>query len=382
MSADPAPLLDPLQVLQASCKHWEAALQRSQDLLALTNSHGIEALLGSSLETAPLPEPWQRPPWQDAVSALVRTWHRERAREFFRRQELMQVLSQLQQQGLSVLLLKGTGLAYRYYSHPALRPRCDIDLLVAPGTQQRVIECLAALGYCRSTQEPQGERLSYQTSLYRQDPHGITHALDLHWRINNSQALANTLDYDSMWERAEPLRPLGEAAWIPCRTHLLLHAALHRAGHLRERNTIAGLEQRVGDRLLWLYDIHLLCADLSAEDWQDLCDEAIARGLAAVLVDALQRCRLSLGTMLPEAALNTLQSISGEPAAIYLRASPLQHLVADFRALDWRGRRQLAQEMLFPPVTQLRQQPSATESLPLFYLRRLWRGARKLIQGI
>lgn len=350
--------------------------------LSFSEFHGIQPLLGWALDVTPpadWPAIWHQAPHRELSATLLQAWRRERTRELFRRRELHQLLPALQHGGLRPLLLKGSALAYQVYPHPALRPRCDTDLLVAPGEQQNAIDALQQLGYQRATREPWGERLCYQTSLYRQDEDSVTHAVDLHWRISNRQALADTLDYSRLAARSQSLAAL-PGARIPCPIHLLLHACLHRAAHLREQREIAGVLQNSGNRLLWLYDIHLLSTGLDADDWRRLLDEARARGLRALLADGLRHSQAWFATPVPKALLEILDAPPREPAAAYLRASPLAHLLADFRALDWRGRRQLAREMLLPPAESLGWDSPGSAFVAFLYLRRIARGVcRRLL---
>lgn len=347
----------------------------------VSDFHGIQPLLGWALETISpdaWPVHWQAVGHGPLIDEYRCAWTRERLREWFRHRDLLQVLSTLTEAGLSPLLLKGAALAHRVYPHPTLRPRCDTDLLVTPEQRDTAIAALQSLGYQRTQREPRGERLSYQTTLYRRDEDGVCHAVDLHWRISNRQALAHTLVYGSLRSRAQAL-PTLPGALLPCRIHLLLHACLHRAGHLRERCQIAGQVLRAGNRLLWLYDIHLLVAALDAEDWRSLTEEAAALGLCRVLADGLGHTREHFDTPLPDGLLGALDAAGQESAAAYLRGSALSTLVTDFRTLDWRGRWQLGREMLFPPMARPGQETPGTLSLGWRYLRRLVRGGSRLL---
>ncbi len=54
-----------------------------------------------------------------------------------RERELVAVLAALAEAGVETLLLKGTPLAYTHYPEPALRTRCDTDVLIAAATATR-----------------------------------------------------------------------------------------------------------------------------------------------------------------------------------------------------------------------------------------------------
>ena len=62
------------------------------------------------------------------------------------------------------LVLKGGALAYTHYPNPALRPRGDTDLLVAPSARGRTEETLRRLGYTHGG-GMSGNLVSYQASV-------------------------------------------------------------------------------------------------------------------------------------------------------------------------------------------------------------------------
>ena len=75
--------------------------------------------------------------WNDwpaaCASRLIREARMQAAADMLRERELVAVLAALADAGVATLLLKGAALAYSHYPEPALRTRCDTDVLVATG---------------------------------------------------------------------------------------------------------------------------------------------------------------------------------------------------------------------------------------------------------
>ena len=99
--------------------------------------------------------------------------------------------------------------------------------------------------------------------------HGSSVDVDLHWRSSNSPALARLMDYEEMQARAVPVPSLGPAAFAPCPVHALLFACIHRAGHEHAPMYVDGVAVPVKDRLIWLYDIHLLASKMQGAELED-----------------------------------------------------------------------------------------------------------------
>src|SRR5436305_1421929 len=72
---------------------------------------------------------------------------RSAALETLQVETLREVLGALQASGVMALITKGTALAYSIYPAPDLRPRTDVDLLIADGDFAAVRAVFAALGF-------------------------------------------------------------------------------------------------------------------------------------------------------------------------------------------------------------------------------------------
>ena len=219
--------------------------------------HGVGPLLSRCFRGAPpagLPTP--------------RYLKDEAAIELMRKHELIRVLNALAECAVRPLLFKGTVLAHTLYASPVLRPRADTDILIDVGDRKSTTETLSELGY----QMPNalgGEFVTYQSGFVRRDRFGIEHVLDVHWRVSNTQMFSSALEHAELMSRSLPLTALGDHARMPALRDSLLLACMHRVHHFHSAYRVEGVESLSGDRLIWLYDIHLLLEAMEASELEE-----------------------------------------------------------------------------------------------------------------
>jgi hypothetical protein len=281
------------------------------------------------------------------------------------------------------VLFKGTALAYSLYANPVLRARGDTDLIVAPESTANVDAILKELGFVRNV-GVSGEFVSYQASYAREEDGGETHTLDLHWRINNSEVLARLFAYDELRGPAQALPKLCPQALCASPVHALLLACMHRATHKQNPIYVDGVAHYGGDRLIWLYDIHLLAESFTTAQWEEFAQLAEEKGLRAVCLEGMVRARSCFHTEYPEAVMAALaRAGSAEPAAIYLNGSRLRQQWMDFCAIPGvRNKLRFLRESVFPPEAYMRHKyPDARPGwLPWLYLRRAFGGVAKKLR--
>ncbi|MCC6869685.1 MAG: nucleotidyltransferase family protein [Burkholderiales bacterium] len=309
------------------------------------------------------------------VQALFERAHRD---------ELGRVLARFAQGGITPLIMKGSALAYTHYATPVERPRGDTDLLVAESHVRATGALLAGLGYTRG-HGVSGELISYEADWSRAAGAGFVHHLDVHWRVNNSQILARLLTYDELAPRAVPVPALGPHARTPCAVHALLFACMHRTGHANAPYFVDGRAYLGGDRLIWLYDMHLLVARMSDAEVAEFVALARAKRLRAICRDALALCAARFATPLPPPILAGLAPDGNiEPSARYLAGGRTRQMLGDFLALDGAAERvRWLQELAFPSAEYMRRQYPDSERrwLPVLYARRGLHGLWRLVAG-
>ncbi len=335
-------------------------------LPAFCARHGIHALIHLFLSKYE-PRP-NKPEW---IRALKQLAHLSAANSLLHEEELKKISAALDSNEIPCLVFKGVPLAYRIYPSPALRPRADIDLLFPQDDVIRARQCLIGLGYrCEPLVVPfdRGVFLTTQSNCIKQD-NGNTCIVDAHWRLNNSMVFADAMPFELLYRSARLLTEIPGRIRAPSEPHCLLIACFHRATELPN------------ERLIWLYDLHLLVQRLSETELSQTADLAIDSRTASVLHNGLDAARTVLGTPIDSGLLNRLASAGSrhrEPAMRVLMASGrLRRRAAEFRSIDgWRGRCAMLWSFLFPPRSYLELQGMDVEgeSLPWLYLKRLANG--------
>jgi hypothetical protein len=318
--------------------------------------------------------------WPEEIrSSVSATAYADAAFELARGLEIRSVLSALRADAIEPILLKGAALAYTVYEYPACRPRADTDLMIRQTDIPQIEQVMARLGYSRPLQ-CDGKLLFSQFELHRTDDLGITHAFDFHWRISTQPVFAEVLAYEELARVAERIQHLGENARGPAPLHSLLLACIHPAMHHRN-----------AERLIWMYDIHLLASRLGPIDFDRFAEMAVERRVAAICRQQLALVHRRFGTFVPAGVMTRLSARQAvETSEDYLHPGRRWHneLASSLRALpDSRDRRRLLSEVLFPSPRYMLNSygftPSSPASavLPLLYVHRAVRGAWNILRG-
>jgi len=311
--------------------------------------------------------------WRDWPDSL-RTALQEAARlhasiELASRRETSAVLDALAARGIEALILKGGALAHVAYPEPWLRTRGDTDLLVRPEARGAAFEVLERLGHARADSAG-GELASSEASFGKT---GAALPLDLHWRVNNSPLLSPLFDFDELRARAQPLPALGPHARGPGRVDATLLAAVHRATHHQMPVHAEGRSHR-GDRLIWLYDLHLLVPALAPAQRAELAARAAEHRVAGLCLDAFRATYAAFGTSLPADLEQGLDRAAArdEPSMVFLRGGRRGLLLAELRALPWRERARWLGEHALPPGDYMLRKYGTRRRwlLPALYVRR------------
>jgi Uncharacterised nucleotidyltransferase len=236
---------------------------------------------------------------------------------------LTEAVAALREKNIEPVLFKGTALAYSLYPNPVWRSRGDTDMIVAPQDWGRASEALVALGFRRDT-GVSGEFVSYQDSYTKEVDSG-RHTIDLHRRINNSELLSRLFSYAELRAEACSLPELCDGALGAGPVHALLLACLHPATHKHNPYFVDGIAYYGGDRLIWLYDLDLLLQSFAQAQWQEFVDQATAKGLCAISLDAIDQAAACYGTRCPDFVRRALTK-TGERVATYLTARICERL--------------------------------------------------------
>ena len=307
--------------------------------------------------------------WPQALLLrLQKTAVQQAAVELVLESDLCQLLASFAAVGVTALLLKGTPLSYTLYPEPGLRPRCDTDLLIAEEDRDKVTPLMRQMGYT-PLHEAQAEYINTQMTYARKTVQGLTCRYDLHWQVSNcNRDFSRKFNTGKLFACAEAVPALGENARTLSKADALILACFHRAGHFSHS----------GDRLIWLYDIHLLCQALTAQEGARFHQRAEELQMVSLCIDAIQTAQFWFRTILSEELKNLLQERAEPEAAAFLlgkdrKEGIRKRAVLELRRMSaWQERFSYILQNLFPPPDFMlwRYQKEKKIILPWLYVRR------------
>ena len=339
------------------------------ELIRLADWHGITPLLYHQLHQAGqldgLPASLR--------DALTSSHYQAIAAELASAQELARVIALLNTNGIDYILFKGTPLSWTLYPAAHLRTRCDTDILFPDkNSALRAAGLIREIGY-QTADAITGDFVMTQLCCYKNSTSGFQHTLDCHWKIKNHPYFWDRMSFDEIQSTAMTLSSPGQARY-PSPVYSLLVACLHRVAHIPHGNA---------DRLIWLYDIHLLVNTLNVQQMNEFVQRAIQKGLASVCLDSLLKTQQFLGTRIESTILEQLQKHADDTFfKPRYQQSPWRYLLDQFLSLPgWRARLILLREHLFPPVAYIQKKYATSNPLllPYYYLLRVIRGLLKLM---
>jgi colanic acid biosynthesis glycosyl transferase WcaI len=337
--------------------------------------HGVEALVYAALARRRNPSE----PADSLCAELKPGVHRAAARELARQAAVRAVLDRFAAAGIPVLVLKGTALAYTYYPQPYLRSRGDLDLLIPEHRQTDADAVLTTAGY--APQYQLREAGSFQLTYYPPASAVGADAIDLHEKLNDHRIFTPLLAFEQLFADSIPIPALGPHARSPSPVHMMLHACMHRAANFTTVYRAAGESFIEPNRLIWLYDIHLLANAFTRQDWTRLADFAEQHAIRQVCWDTLRASASAFQTSIPADVAKRLGAAKAkEPSATYLRTGLANKLLTDLKAQSsLRARWQLATSYALPAPDFIRQKYTYKKvPLPALYLLHITRGIARL----
>jgi hypothetical protein len=326
-----------------------------------------------------------RASWPEPLlQRLHRVALQQAAFEMIAEVDLCRLLTAFAQIGVRPLLLKGTPLSYTLYPESGLRPRCDTDLLILEQDRENVAILMKKMGYA-PLHEAQVDYINTQMSYARKAAQGMRCCYDIHWQVSNcNRQFSQEFSSGKIFEQAEAIPALGENAQTLNRVDALIYACFHRAGHFSHS----------GDRLIWLYDIHLLFQALTGQEGERFCQRAKELQIISLCTDALRTSQHWFGTRYPEAVQVVVEEKrakqSSEKYDKYKSQEPFAHLLGSSRSdgirqqallelqglPTWKKRLLYLFQNLFPPPEFMswRYQERKKYFLPWLYSRRLLEG--------
>ncbi|MEO5706811.1 MAG: nucleotidyltransferase family protein [Alteraurantiacibacter sp.] len=363
------------QALRGEAPSWPHRWQGSAatDLIVeRVQFHGIALLLADM--------PAALAAWPDDVRAAVMDEARMQVLwEDLHLTMLRHVFDGLRDARVTGIVMKGTALAYSVYDPPAGRRRGDTDLLVRADQLDRVRIVLRQAGLVAA---PTIFGVMYQEAWQYETCINTRHTIDLHWRVSDSAVLQLSCPAGEVLAQALPLPGLHAHALASSPKHTFIQTAFNRALHKSQGYLVGDIKVMSGDRLIWASDFDRLQRQFSDDDWAGLCQLALARGIAAIVLDAMRFARAALGAPLPahiEHGLAAHTEDSG--AARYLAEHDhVKRYLADFHALPGLGEKLgMIRRLTFPSSGHLRDRFPDMAGWPIvaLYLRWMWRNWRR-----
>lgn len=362
-------------VLQKKNPPWPETNENNHSfekiLLQIAGEHGVLTLCTFLLYNSPswdtLPETFRH-----QLKQLVKN---ETAFELSRLNELRKIIEIFTAADIHPIILKGTALAYSIYDQPASRSRCNTDLLFPDKeTAEDAWLLLEKKGYQRP-QAVSGEMVSQQFMCYKIGVFGEKHILDIHWQLSNRHFVANLFAFTELRQQAVAIPAIDPSAFTLCPVHALLHACIHRISHE---------QPDIENRLIWLYDIHLLSCSLSDKQWDTFLQKAIDKSICNICRTGLQQTQTRFATPVPENVFHHLKENEKDEHFTGDMSKPrFRSEIMDFRAISsWKRRLQFLNENLFPTADYILRKYDSSHKwlLPFFYARRIIEGLIKRIK--
>jgi hypothetical protein len=293
--------------------------------------HGVEALIVEKTIDGD-----EKPDWPDEVRQELGAVVRNGAMtELWRTHKVEELLDVFDQRLLAVLIIKGEAVARTHYRSPEMRPRCDVDIFINIKDIREIKEILLDLSYQIITTTYK----THQFTAVALNNSGAAVAFDIHWRILNAPEFARTLDHEEAIAGSIALKGLEKGRTLNVVDSLLL-ACMHRSGsRFHDKN-----------RLIWLYDIHLLISSMNDKLKLEFVAKAIHKNVQEACLDGLLAAQESLGTRISEEVIQGLrQPAKPRGWAQKFRNSNLALLLDDFKSLgDAKSRLDLLRELFIP----------------------------------
>jgi len=339
------------------------------EILRAGYAHGVLPLLHGLATNAP--NPIDCP--DEFLQQIKQKNRKSAATELRRHLELEHIFGLLHAENLRFLVMKGSVLAHTLYAQPHFRERSDTDLLFPDKrSSDKAWEILQNEGYERRN-TLDGEFVGYQFSCGRELSKGFYSALDIHRKLNDIGYFANMFEFDELFDQSILIPELGSDTRGFNPVYSLLLACIHRI-----INIPLGVD---ANRLIWIYDMHLLCNSFSEQQWQTFCALAIDKQLAGVCLDGLYLSEQFFDTRIPhehrEKLVENAKKERFSPHKIKTRRDLYQLDFISNKGLINKARQ--LKEHLFPSIKFMmnKYQPKSKLLLPYLYVVRIVKGLKK-----
>jgi hypothetical protein len=280
--------------------------------------------------------------WPEAVRTHIFQTLRVSAAMTMQRNHCLQlILDEFAAKQIPCLLVKGEALARTHYPDTHLRWRVDSDVFIRMSDIEAVHSILTEAGW----RIPGPVYSSHQFQAIRHESSEFPLKIDVHWRISNHAGFARSLSFDEAWRESRLLSGLTHARGLGD-AHALLLACLHY-------ESTRSSEQNL--RMIWLYDMHLLCESMSAGNWDTFQNLVVERKLVKVVLRPLEEAQKLFPAKGFTEKLEVLKNkCEVDSPQQRFEQSNLALLLDDFRYLPtFSSKLNLLKELLLPDAQEL-----------------------------
>ena len=276
----------------------------------------------------------------------------------------LKILEVLQNDGIPVIALKGVHLAKAVYGNTALRPMCDIDIMIKKKDLDHVEDRLLMLDYGPKERQSIEERCAYHHHLDRFTKPGNV-PIEVHWNIAPVNAFFR-IEMNGIWERAEKTQFSGQDVWLLSIEDLLLHLCLH-----------VSYNHQFSIDFKHIYDIYELIHQCRHKmDWEQLIKTAHVWGVHDFIFATLSVTRQIMAAEVPSPVLKALkpkkfdEQITRVAEEFMMSEDHLDIPIGYkeiMRAKELKGKLYVLFGSIFPPLNRLREMYSLDETSNRIY---------------
>jgi len=346
------------------------------DFLSHLIPHGILPLLYWQICSMP---PESRPP-EEIIFTMRKSFLLNSMSYLKMKRQLGEILRPFQSEGVRALVLKGPALFWTIYPDPAMRPSCDLDLLVLPDQIAQARAILVRLGYkCLGKRFEHCKDFYCEETFIPQENSRNNRPVELHWDLHSFSGISRNERLEDLFLRT-----------VRVKLSDLSFEALHPVDALIHRAFNMALSHNRDIRLIWIYDVALLARHLTVpDDWEVLQERSVAWRARLALENSLKMAQVWVGLKLPD----RFSEFSSWPRPTETEVTAwsdaiLRHdRIASFFRLHWSNSSKPLEKIQFlfhllfpdPKIIRIRSPLPHKWLLPLSYVRRWHKWLRQYL---
>lgn len=288
-------------------------------------------------------------------------------------------INKLKAAEISPLVFKGTAMAYSHYEHPASRLRGDTDIMVSNEQYKKTAQILMADGWS-STPDRGSKIMNWQKSFSRKDKTGLIHEIDLHRELTFCSRVSEFFSFSTLSKRATSITigdtKINSVNDVDGLIITCFHRLLHRNCDYRTGTVVT----RSPNRLIWLFDIHLLASALTSKQWDTLSETAVTSGCSRSCLLGFSMSQKIFKTEIPNRVLQRLESVGTSQVDEFLDSKGMVRLFMKFRSISsLRDKFSMVKELIFPDLNYMRKTYGEAAWVPKIYAQHLFAAIKKTL---